>query len=66
MSLEMFPCAGYKLLECSVMVKTLLIILKHFPSVVTSTPNACFIFYFIAGFYLGTCDSAKGLLSSTG
>lgn len=66
MSLEMFPCVDYKLLECSVMVKTLLIIMKHFLSIVTGTPSASFIFYFIAGFYLCTCDNAKDLLSSTG
>jgi len=64
-SLEMFPCVGYKLLECSVMGKTLLIIMKHFPCIVTSTPSAHFIFCFIAGFYLCTHDNAKGLLSST-
>lgn len=66
MSLEMFPCVDYKLLECSVMVKTLFIIMKHFPSIVTSTPSARLIFYFIVGFYSCTCDNAKGLLSSTG
>lgn len=66
MSLEMFPCVDYKLLECSVIVKTLLIMVKHFLSIVTSTPNAHFIFYFIVGFCLCTCDNAEGLLSSTG
>lgn len=47
------------LIELSVMVKTHLIMMKHFHSLVTSTSNANSIFHFIAGFCLCICDNAK-------
>lgn len=59
MSLKVFPCVDYNLMEFSVMFKAHLIMMKYFHSVVISTPNANCIFHFIAGFCLCTCDNAK-------
>lgn len=59
-----FLCVDYNFMEFSVMVKTPLIMMKHFYSVVISAPNTNSIFHFIVGFLFVHLWQCKGLLSS--